>query len=263
MNTVSFAEGPRDVPVMILLGILWLGWAALLFGGFLLGKSTADDARRMPVWARLGSSFVLVGAAWAMAFFASEEMQTARGLIALGMTLGAVGDIAMARRPPRVVAGMALFGLGHIAYIAGFANIISAHDIAAQVSGIATTSMQMSLLPLIVLVLVSAATWFLVVYRPTKQRGALRLMTLPYGLLLACTAGIAFAAGDAYADLHGLLRYLPALGAILFLLSDLLLAAELFNRARTRGIETGDAIWLLYGPGQMLIVYASLVLTIM
>ena len=71
---------------------------------------------------------------------------------------------------------------------------------------------------------------------------------LPYALLLASTAG--FATGLALQDA----TLLPlALGAALFLLSDLILAAQLFNHLHFPLI--GDVIWLTYGPGQMLIVY--------
>ena len=43
-------------------------------------------------------------------------------------------------------------------------------------------------------------------------------------------------------------------GAALFLISDLILAAQLFNDLHFRGV--GDVVWLTYGPGQMLIVYS-------
>jgi hypothetical protein len=45
-----------------------------------------------------------------------------------------------------------------------------------------------------------------------------------------------------------------AVGAAFFLLSDLILAAHLFNDLFFPLFE--DAIWLTYGPGQMLIVYS-------
>ncbi|MGB0384348.1 MAG: lysoplasmalogenase family protein [Ardenticatenaceae bacterium] len=45
-----------------------------------------------------------------------------------------------------------------------------------------------------------------------------------------------------------------AIGAALFLFSDLILAAQLFNGLHFRLI--GDLVWLTYGPGQMMIVYS-------
>jgi hypothetical protein len=50
--------------------------------------------------------------------------------------------------------------------------------------------------------------------------------------------------------------YVPfAIGGALFLVSDLILAAELFNDAEFRFI--GDVIWFTYGVGQMLIVMTA------
>jgi hypothetical protein len=46
-----------------------------------------------------------------------------------------------------------------------------------------------------------------------------------------------------------------AIGAALFLLSDLILAGELFSGLKFPLI--GDVIWLTYGPAQALIVYAA------
>ena len=71
---------------------------------------------------------------------------------------------------------------------------------------------------------------------------------MPYALLLAATAGSATGLGLQTAV------FLPvALGAALFLLSDLLIAGELFSDLSFPYI--GDAIWLTYGPAQMLILY--------
>ena len=46
-----------------------------------------------------------------------------------------------------------------------------------------------------------------------------------------------------------------AVGAALFLASDLILAAQLFNDLRFPLIS--DVVWLTYGPAQMLIVYSA------
>lgn len=70
--------------------------------------------------------------------------------------------------------------------------------------------------------------------------------------LLASTSG--FATGLALQ--RG--EFIPvAVGAALFLLSDLLLAAQLFNDVRFYLID--DVVWLLYGPAQMLIVFAMVI----
>jgi hypothetical protein len=80
----------------------------------------------------------------------------------------------------------------------------------------------------------------------------LRLAALPYALLLAGTTGIA--TGLAVQDSS----LIPvALGAALFLASDLILAGELFNGLSFPLI--GDVVWLTYGPAQALIVYGMAV----
>jgi hypothetical protein len=134
--------------------------------------------------------------------------------------------------------------------------------------------------------LFAAVVWYWVVYRPAEKRTILHLAALPYGLLLATTLGMALNlplyAWDVYAVANAtqavradvllsqgasnvvgaesstaflnLVRAaVPALGALLFFISDFILAARLFNKAYFRMID--DWIWLTYGPGQMLIVY--------
>jgi hypothetical protein len=74
-------------------------------------------------------------------------------------------------------------------------------------------------------------------------------VALPYALLLASTAGLG--SGLAIQDR----RFIPlALGGALFLLSDLILAGDMFSDLFFRLI--GDVVWLTYGPAQMLIVYS-------
>jgi hypothetical protein len=221
---------------------LWLLWAALLFGGFAFGKPDARRERRMPTWARMASSVMLVVAAWSWWLVSRGTTAALFGLlIAVGMTLGCLGDLLMARLLPVsqcVLCGMAAFGLGHVAYVAAGLIYGSSHGLAARTPLLTAWG---------VWLLVGLAGWFCVVFRG-QQRTLLHWLALPYALLLASTAGVAtnLALQEA--------RLLPmALGAALFLTSDLILAAYLFNGRRFYLID--DAIWLTYGPGQMLIVY--------
>jgi len=66
--------------------------------------------------------------------------------------------------------------------------------------------------------------------------------------LLAGTAGVTAALA-----LHDQRLALLALGGALFLISDLVLGYRIFQARFYLG---GDATWLTYGPGQMLIVFA-------
>ncbi len=215
--------------------VLLMAWAALLFGGLVFGSENADHTHRTPTWARMGSSLALAAAAWSYGLFARESaVGTLALFVAVGMTLGFVGDLFMARLFPvkdYVLGGIGAFGLGHLAYIAGIIGYTPQENWAA----------------LAVWLLIAVIAWYVVVFRG-RQRTVLHVAALPYSLLLASTAG--FATGLALQDS----RFIAlAVGAALFLLSDLLLAAQLFNNLHFRLI--GDVVWLLYGPGQMLIVF--------
>jgi hypothetical protein len=67
-------------------------------------------------------------------------------------------------------------------------------------------------------------------------------------MLLAGTAGFTSGLALQERSLIGL-----GLGGALFLISDLILAFPMF---REPFYLSGDAVWLTYGPGQMLIVYS-------
>jgi hypothetical protein len=212
--------------------MLLLLWALLLFGGFALGRDPAR-AERIPRWARIGSSLVLVILAW-YGYLLAHTASAGRYalLIVIGMTFGLIGDLFMARvvpAPNRVLAGMGAFGLGHIAYIAAITGY-------APVGWVA----------LFVWLILGGVLYYAVVLRD-GQRSTLSLATFPYALLLAATAGVATGLALQQPLFIGL-----AVGAALFLISDLLIAAEIFNGARLP--LHNDIVWLTYGPGQMLIV---------
>src|SRR5262245_28934818 len=106
---------------------LWLIWACLLFGGFLLGPTDETDSQRIPTWARMSSSLTLVVAGWSFYFWMLLPFAKRISLcIALGMSLGFAGDLFMADLVPgvpSVLAGMGAFGLGHVAYIVGVVKL--------------------------------------------------------------------------------------------------------------------------------------------
>jgi hypothetical protein len=235
-------------PTTLLLLALLLAWAGLLFGGFIFGTHWSDNtkrelaSRRMPRWTRLASSLVLVMASWVWWLVARDGVVASYALaVAVGMTLGFVGDLFMAKliiqSDKHVLGGIGAFGLGHIAYIVGFlgfGDALGATDgrIAAWLAWL----------------IIGAAAWYVVVYRG-QAHSVLHYAALPYALLLSSTAGVA--TGLAI----NLSAFVPlAVGCALFLLSDLILAARLFNGLVFRLID--DVIWLTYGPAQMLIVYS-------
>lgn len=138
-----------------------------------------------------------------------------------------------------VMGGIAAFGLGHVAYIVAFLTFGDQYNLDAPETRWGAW---------LVWLLIGVIGWYFVVFRDQKPT-PLHYAALPYALLLASTAG--FATGLA---LQNPALMLLAVGAALFLLSDLILAAQLFNNLRFYLIS--DVVWLTYGPAQMLIVYA-------
>lgn len=226
-----------------LLIALWLVWAGFLFGGFFFGKANLENTRRMPTGTRMASSVTLVIAGWLWWLFAlnapGSVFSTFAFWIATGMTLGCIGDFFMANLIPvkdHVLGGIISFGLGHIAYIIGFVIVGNTLTIPEQPAII------------IVWLMIAGILWYLVVFH-SSQKTFLHYAALPYALLLAATTGLATMRG-----LQSSIFLPAAVGTALFLLSDLILATRLFNQAKFQLID--DVIWLLYGPGQMLIVFS-------
>jgi hypothetical protein len=229
--------------------LLWLLllWAIFLFGGFILGPTRNN--RRIPRWARLASSLLLVIAAWTWRAFASDAWhQTYTTLIALGVTAGFIGDLFMAdvlarSKSKSVAGGIGGFALGHLFYIS--AILLTARTLHLTHAAIIGGSLMFFWL---------FAFWG---WRKIVMRGGaptpLHWAALPYSLLLAATAGLALGLSLQQCDFWPL-----ALGATLFLLSDLLLASALFGKSAMPLLH--DFVWLLYGPGQMLIVYSAMLL---
>ena len=220
-------------------------WAALLFGGYLVGRPSRSSGRRIPTLNRLLSSFVLVLAAWSWVIFVRKPPAAAFALlIAIGMTLGLLGDALMAgliSLGDRMLSGMVAFGLGHVAYI--IAGLYYGNQ-----SGLLAPWPRLS--GLLLWLFIGFLGWYLVAYRNSRPT-FIHWAALPYSLLLASTAGIAM--GLALQSV----RFVPfVLGAGLFLFSDFLIAMRSFGGKSLPVISLDDLIWLTYGPGQMLIVYS-------
>lgn len=233
----------QNVAAQIWLSGLLTLWGMLLFGGFLLGRTNREENRRMPTWTRIGSSLALVIAAWVWVISLRESsLHLFSLLIAVGMTLGWIGDLFLAKLLPfaePTLAGIGAFGLGHIAYITAMVTLGNQLGL--------TAPLPRFLAPAIWLV-VGFVGWYLVVYYGRKPT-PLHVAALPYALLLAGMAGVATGLA-AQAQV-----FIPlAIGSGLFFISDMLIAAELFSKLRFPLL--GDVVWLTYGPAQMLIVFS-------
>jgi hypothetical protein len=225
-----------------LVGLL-AAWFALLFGGFLLGKSTLPGERRMPRWTRIGSSAVLVLASLSWLHIAAgTSVESFAALIALGMAFSFAGDLFLAgllRVAQPLAAGLAAFGLGHVAYMLAFIGFDVAHS---------TEDPGWCLAVWAGLLVIGIAGWWQIVFR-SRHRARLRWAVLLYTLLLTGTA-----AATLCLTLHDARFAFAAVGATLFLISDTVLAAGHFGNWQFRSMH--DVVWLTYGPAQMLIVYS-------
>jgi uncharacterized membrane protein YhhN len=225
----------------VMLGAFLL-WPILLFGGFAYGLTHEPSHPTIPEWTRLGSSFVLVVAAWGWCGVMRRSRVAAYGwLIAVGMTLGFVGDLFMAGRIPvgePVIGGMGSFGLGHIAYLAAMIFIGRIGQLGGRAVRAGAWLAWLG---------VGVLGWYVIVYPEAPP--LIGPVALGYTLLLASTAGCA--TGLALRKR----AFVPlAVGAALFFVSDLMIAAEKFGGYHHPFIA--PAIWLTYGPAQMLIVYS-------
>ncbi len=263
--TVALPTSPSPSPARIHLGLLksttvlrlltgiWNLWACLLLGGTLLSESVRSGtiaSLRDPILlvSHLGSSALLVTAAWI--WFLGCSRSLAAGTVALfaaGMTLGAIGDFFnggvlqdLIPLPDPVLGGIAAFALGHIAYIIACVRV-------ARQNGFHSSGKRLA--AMLFWQVFGIVAWFFVVYSGTNRgAGLLVWPALPYSLLLAGTAGIA-----TYLAMEDRRFLLLATGAVLFLVSDLILAFRMFHGEFAGATH---AVWLTYGPAQMLIVYS-------
>lgn len=157
----------------------------------------------------------------------------APGLVVAGLALGAAGDFFLSRPGTRAfLAGMAAFAAGHLAYGAAFLAAAGPPLGAAP------------LLPALILVALALSTevWL------APRTGALRWPVRGYVAVITLMALAALALPAP--------RWPALLGALLFLVSDLLLALDLFvlpDGRLKRAI--GRALWAAYWSGQALILW--------
>ena len=164
-------------------------------------------------------------------------------LVPLGLALGALGDLCLALKGERLfLAGVAAFGLGHLAYAGGFllrSGELGFDGLSAG-EGLALAGLAGLLL--------STEVWL--APRTRTLRGPVRGYVALIGMMGLAAVLLPVAAGQ------GWLR----LGAALFILSDLMLAVQMFV-SRDQRIRRVLALmlWPAYWGGQALIAWGALV----
>jgi uncharacterized membrane protein YhhN len=220
-----------------------MAWTLTLFASFIIDGEAST-------WGRMLSSAALVAAGWTWYLLMEDSQLSPAGLragrrygfgIAMGMTFGFLGDLCMAGiipLPNSTMGGIGSFGIGHVFYIVallGLGKALSLDRTAPKYGSI------------LLWLAIGAIGWYVV--SAGAEWTVVRIAALPYSLLLAGTVGCAMAL--AVQDK----MFTPlVLGAAFFFVSDLLIALRMFHGNFPR---SGLFIWILYGPGQMLIVYST------
>lgn len=164
-------------------------------------------------------------------------------LVPLGLALGALGDLFLALKGERFfLAGVGAFGLGHLAYAGGF--LLRSGEM-----GFDGVSVGEGVV-LAVLAGLLASTEFWLAPRTGDLLGPVRGYVVLIGLMGLAAVLLPSAPGQ------GALRW----GASLFILSDLMLAVQLFV-TRDPGLRQrlALALWPAYWGGQALIAWGAVV----
>jgi uncharacterized membrane protein YhhN len=255
-NASLAADEPADLPESagpsipkMLFTELWTAWAVLLVGALLIG-TWSGHGTHLATWGRMGSSLMLVLAAYAAARVAKHSAAAFYCWgIAIGMALGTLGDFFNAGLLQEIIplsdpvlGGIAAFGLGHIAYMAACVSAARRARLTSPMAWIGSIAVWQA---------IGVVSWYFVVYLGTNESARpLVWPSLPYSLLLAGTAGVATALAVQERRFTIL-----AVGAALFLASDMILAIGLF---RGNFAHQTVAVWSAYGSGQMMIVFSTL-----
>jgi len=219
------------------------GWSVALLGGLLLARLLPGEFwRSAGTVGRLGSSCILVALAWWQWRMVQTRWKSYGLLIFQGILLGTVGDFSNAQlfawNPlgSPTLGAIVAFGLGHICYI-------------LAILGLLRRTRPLRFFPFVFATVwwqaFAAIAWFWIVFKSPKSEGLL-WPALGYCILLAGTTSAATVLAW-----HRVFLLPLAGGSALFLISDLILAVGLFQGSFP---FQSEAVWLTYGPGQMLIV---------
>jgi hypothetical protein len=228
-----------------LLYVLLAVWAALLALGFVFGRLDEERVNRIPRPNKILSSAILVICAliWWLAGVPGTPLASYAAVLFFGMAFSFLGDLIMAQLlplPQHVLFGMGAFGVAHVLYISGYlrlGGVLGLQDGRARAIGLA------------VLLVVAVVLWWTLIRSPQTD-AVLNYGSLGYALLLAAMAGLAVSL--ALQDP----RFVPlALGAVLFLVSDVFLGHRLFQGGTF--LLVGDLVWMTYIVGQLLIVFST------
>lgn len=180
-------------------------------------------ARLIEVPQPLGPTWKAAG----IALLGAYALSSGARMAALGLFASSMGDFVLELEPPIWIGGMAAFGLAHLFYALAFLQRLRSEGRAAVGPFLATLS---------IIISAGMLVWFLPGMRDLLAPGLgyHAVITLMVALALLSRAPLA-----------------ARVGAVLFLLSDAVIALELY-----KGFGPfGPLNWLLYAPAQALIAW--------
>jgi hypothetical protein len=242
LSTGKPVANPLPRTIRGVLFILFWAWLVFLPGNYLV--RLLGDVSWLSRWWFL-STGALSLAAWVHWSWRKNSRRSRFGLgIALGITLAFLADVngvlpASWQFADTLAINMALFALGHVVYIMAAWSV--AGPLRLRKPAVWITS-------LAVWLLVGTVGWYAAAFGATRLVD-FRWPALAYTLLLATSAGAMTALAVQQRRFAAM-----ALGAALFLASDVILATCLFRGAPG---WANDLAWLTYGVGEMLIVFGA------
>ncbi len=233
-----------EVTAMRLLPPLTLIFALSNVAAIVFGKTSADRTSRAIPWLQRSTSAQLAVIAWLFWIFSARgtALSPAVVLLATGMSISFIADLIMAgmiRVPNRVIGGIVAFGLVHVLYIIAYLGV---WRLAGDVDR------PMLLGSLLAWAIVGFILWGACVRNPAAPR-TLSVGAALYTVLVASMVAVA----TALALSQPRFRLLAA-GALLFLISDLLLGNHLFRKKNWPYVS--EVVWLTYITGQCCILWA-------
>lgn len=215
--------------------------AAIVFG-----KTSADRTSRAIPWLQRSTSAQLAVISWLFWIFSARgtPLSLAVVLLATGMSISFIADLIMAgmiQVPNRLIGGIVAFGLVHALYITAYLGVWRlAGDI----------DRPMLLGSLLAWAILGFMLWGACVRNPNAPR-TLSVGAALYTVLVASMVAVA----TAVAFSQHRFRLLAA-GALLFLISDLLLGNHIFRKRNWPYVS--EVVWLTYITGQCCILWAVL-----
>ncbi|MCI5046775.1 MAG: lysoplasmalogenase [Aquisalinus sp.] len=192
--------------------IIYIG--AVVAGAYLITEFIPVPFPAVAIWKAAG-----------IILFGLYALANGARLAAAGLFFSAAGDIALALPVPNFVAGMVFFGVAHILYTVVFWKLIRQQGRDPQ---------GVIVLPALLAFSFAALVWFL------PGMGALLVSGLAYQAIITVMVLMAF---------FSRAPFIAKLGAVLFMLSDTLIAFGLY---RDITVLPGS-VWVTYAAAQFLL----------